>query len=68
MTLQKSLDDTKWRLSVRAPIITALGLLNLTLEVVFHLDHCDDLGTGIHQFGTGQHTSAAWKVLKASSD
>ena len=34
----------------------------------FCLDHRDILGTGLHQFVLGQHTSAVQKVLKARSD
>ena len=44
------------------------GLLKLTLSLGFCLDHRDNLGTGIHQFWIGQHTSAARKVLKARAE
>ena len=32
------------------------------------MDHQYDLGIGIHQFGLGQHTSAARKMTKARAD
>ena len=32
------------------------------------MDNQGDLGTGLHQFGLGQHSSAAQKVMKARSD
>ena len=67
-TLQRSLEDTAWRLSVRAPIITTSGLLKLALALGFLLEHRDDLGLGLHQFVLGQNTSATQKVLKARSD
>ena len=67
-TLQRALDNTARRLSARVPIVVTPGLLNLTLSLGFRLYHHSDLGTGLHQFGVGQHTSATWKVLKAHSD
>ena len=44
------------------------GLLKPTLALGFRPEHHDELGTGLHQFGIGQHNSAAWKVLKARTD
>ena len=44
------------------------GLLKLTLALGFSLDHHDNLGMWIHQFGLDQHTSASWKVLKARDE
>ena len=38
--------------------------MNLNLYLGFRLDHHDNLVTGIHQFGMGQHTSATQKVLQ----
>ena len=40
-------------------------MLKLTPALGFCLYHCNNLVTGLHQFGLGQHTSIAWKVLKA---
>ena len=42
--------------------------MNLNLDLGVHLDHHDNLVTGIHQFGMGQHTSATRKVLQACSN
>ena len=67
-TLQRDLDDTAWHLSFRAPIVATPGMLNLTLLLGVHLEHRDNLGLGLHYFDLGQHTSAAWKVLKARAD
>ena len=67
-TLQRSLEDTAWRLSVRAPIITTSGLLKLALALGFLLEHRDDLGLGLHQFGIGQHTSSAGNMFKARAN
>ena len=63
-TLQRALDNTARHISVCAPIIETTGLLKLTLALIFSLDHRDNLGTGLHQFGLVNHTSAARKVLK----
>ena len=68
MTLQRALNDTAHRLSVRAPIVAMPGLLKLTLDLGFRLDCCNDLGMGLHQFGLGQHTSATQKVLKVCAN
>ena len=59
-TLQREFDDTTQRLSVHAPIISTPSLLNTTLAL-----HRGDLGTGLHQFYLGQHTSDFRKVPKA---
>ena len=67
-TLQRVLNNTSRRLSVRVPIVAMTSLLNITLSLGFLLDHRDNLGLGLHQFGLIQHTSAAWKVLKAPAD
>ena len=67
-TLQRDLDDKSRRLSIRAPIVATPGLLKIALEIDFHLEHRNALGTGLYQFRIGQHTSAARKVLKASAD
>ena len=56
-TLQRALKNTSLRLSVRAPISAMPGLIKFTLALRFLLDHRDDLGTGMYQFGLGQHTS-----------
>ena len=65
-TLQRYLDDTAQHISVHAPTFATPGLLKLTLILGFLLYHHNDLGMGLHHFGIGQHTSAAWKMLKAS--
>ena len=57
-----------FRLSIHVPIVLTPVLLNLTLDLGFHLYHRDNLGTGLHQFGLGQHTLVAQKVLKACVD
>ena len=67
-TLQRALDYTSHRLSIHAHIVPMPGLLKITLALGFCLDHQDDLGMGLHQFGLSQHTSAARKVLKARAD
>ena len=67
-TLQSSLDDTARRLSIRAPIAAIPGLLNITLALGLCLENHNDLGSGLHQFGTIQHTSAVRKLLKAQAD
>ena len=63
--LQRALDNTAWRLSIFAHIVVTPGLLKLTLALSFPLDHCYNLGTGIHHFGIDKHTSVTRKVLKA---
>ena len=67
-TLQRDIDETACCLSARALIIPMLGLLKLTLALFFHMDHQDDLGTGLHQFGLVQNISAACKVLKTHTE
>ena len=67
-TLQRDLDDTARRLSVRAPIIATRGMLNITLKLGSRLDYRDDLGMGLHPFGLGHQTSAAQKALKARAE
>ena len=62
-TFQRVFDDTSQRLSVGSPIIVAPILLKMTLDLVFHLNHRDNLGTGLHLFYLIQH-----KVLNACSD
>ena len=44
------------------------SLIKITLALVFHLKHSDDLGMGQHQFCLGKHTFSVWKVLKACVD
>ena len=68
ITLQRKIDDTAYRMSVCAPIIATPSLLKMVLALEFHLDHRDNLGTGLHQFCLIQHISVAWKVLKAGVD
>ena len=63
-----TLDNTTRRLSIRAPIVAMPGLLKPNLALGFRPEHHDELGTCLHQFGIGQHNSAAWKVLKARTD
>ena len=67
-TLQRTLENTTRRLSILAPIVAMPGLLKPTLTLGFRPEHHHELGTGLHQFGIGQHNSAAWKVLKARTD
>ena len=67
-TLQRALDDTARRLRVQAPIVVTPGLLNLTLSLGFLLDHRDNWGMGLHQFGLSRHTSTARKVLRARAN
>ena len=66
--LQMDFNDTASCLSVCTPIVTKTGLLKLTLSLGFFIYHCNNLGTGLHQFGLGQHTYATRKVLKARAD
>ena len=68
MTLQRSLDNTTRRLSVCTPITATSDLLKITLVPGFHLNFRNNLCTGLHQFGLGQNTSSAQKVLKARSN
>ena len=68
MTLQRALYDTTRRLSVQVPIIATPGMLKITLALGCRLDHCDNLGSGLHKFGLVQRTSASRKVLKVRSD
>ena len=68
MTLQRSLDNTARRLSVCTPITATSDLLKITLVPGFHLNFRNNLCTGLHQFGLGQNTSSAQKVLKARSN
>ena len=67
-TLQRVLSNTARFLRICTPIIAIPYLLNLTLSLGFILDHQDDLGTGLHQFGLGQHSSATQKVMTSRSD
>ena len=66
--LQRALDNTAQRLSVHAPIVMTPGLLKPTLTLGFYLYRRDNLGTGLHQFGIGQPSSAYLKVLKAHTN
>ena len=68
MMLQRALNNTTRRLSVQAPIIATLGLLNITVAIGFRLEHHKDLGLGLHKLGLVQNTSASRKVLKVRSD
>ena len=43
-------------------------MLKITLVLGCRLEHCNDLGSGLHMFGLVQHTSASRKVLKVHSD
>ena len=65
MVLQRDLDNTTQCLSICMSIATTLGLLKLAQALCFILDHRDDLGTDLNQFGLSQHISASQKVLKA---
>ena len=67
-TTQREFVDMAQRLGVCAPIIAAPSLLKMSLTLVFHLNHIDNLGKGLHQFYVGQHTSSTWKVPKACVD
>ena len=58
-TIQRVIDDTVCCLNIRAPIVMTSGLLKLTVDLGFCLDHRDALGMGLHQFGMVQNTSAA---------
>ena len=51
MTLQRDLYNITRRLSVQTPIIATPGLLKITLKLGYRLEHCDNLGSGIHKFG-----------------
>ena len=68
MTLQRDLYDTTRRLIVQVHIISTPGMLKITLVLGCRLEHCNDLGSGLHKFGIVQHTSASRKVLKVRSD
>ena len=63
ITLWSNLDYTTQRLSVQEPIVATTGLLNPTLALGFRLEHCENLGLGVHQFFIFQHIFSAWKVL-----
>ena len=67
-TLQGPFDDTSRRMSIRAPIFMTSSRLKMTLAIGFYLNNRYDLGTGLHQFCLGWHTSAAWKMLKVRVD
>ena len=67
-TLQRALNDTPRRLSARAPIVATPGLIKLTLDLGFRIDHRYNIGTGLHQFGLNQHTYASQKVLNTHDD
>ena len=64
----RALENTARSLSARAPIIATTCMLKLNLNPGFCLDRHGNLGTGIHQFGLGQHTSSTRKVLKDHTD
>ena len=66
--LQRAFDDISQRMVICAPIIATPSLFNISLALVFFLNHRDELRTGIHQLCLGNQTSAAWKVLKARID
>ena len=66
--LQRALDNTDFRLSVRMPTVAAPGLFKLTLSLGFYLDHWYNLEMGLHQFWLVHPTSTAQKVLKACVD
>ena len=66
--LERELNTTVRCLSICAPIVSTPGFLNLTLYLGFHLDHWDNLGTVLHNFGMGQHNSIGQKVPKARID
>ena len=50
------------------PIVATPGQLKLTQTLGFRLDHRNNLGKGLHQFGLGQYTPAARKVLKVHAN
>ena len=57
----------RW-LGACAPIVVTPGLFKMILALSFCLEHRDDLGTGIHMFFLGQHTSDSRKLLKDHID
>ena len=65
--LQRALEDTAWRLRIHAPIVATPGMIKITLELGFYLEHRDGLGLGLHQFRIIQHTSDARKVLNTQA-
>ena len=65
MTLQRDHNNTSRCLSICMHIVATPGLLKITLDLGFRIYHRDNLGMDLHQFGIGQNTSAARKVLKA---
>ena len=67
-TLQRVIKGTTCQLSIRANIVAIPCLLKLTVALGFFLDHSDNLGTGLNQFGLGQHTSSVRKVPKARNN
>ena len=67
-TLQRDLGNMAWRLSIQAPIVATPGLLKITLVLSIRLEHQENLGSSLHQFGLIQHTYATRKVLKAWAD
>ena len=68
MTLQMALNNTTRLLSVHAPINATPGILKITLELGFCLEHRNDLCLGLHKFGLVQQTSASRKLCKVQSD
>ena len=68
MTLQRDLYDINRRLNVQSPIIAKPEMLKITLALGCRLEHCNYLGSGLHNFGLVQHTSASRKVFKVRSD
>ena len=50
-TFQREFDDTFRSLIIRAPIVSTLGLLKITLSLGFRLDPLDNLIMGLHKFG-----------------
>ena len=66
--LQRAFDGTSQCLFVCATIIATQSLLKMDLALVFRLNHRYNLWAGLYQFLLGEHTSAAWKVLKAHVD
>ena len=49
-TLQRAVNNTARRLSVRSTIVAMPGLLKITLALGFCLEHHNDLDLGLHQF------------------
>ena len=66
--LQRAIDDTSCCLSICTTIIAKPGLLKITLYLGFPMDHGEELGKSLHQFGMVQHTSSTRKVLKSRAE